>query len=293
MTSAASRASTTGRVAGATGHRTVLVTGASSGIGRATAIAFARRGHTVFAAARREGALKGLAAQEPGIRPVPLDVTDDDSVRVAWASIQDATAGAGVDVLANVAGFALSGPVEALADADVRRQFDTNVFGLLAMTRTVLPAMRERGSGAIINVSSLVGRVTFAGMGAYGATKYAVEALSDALRQEVAGFGIKVALIEPGFVATSLGEAADAHTAGDVPGAYAEMVARGDRYLTAQIAKGIPPEQVAAAIVRAATSPRPRARYVVPSSSRLLIGLLTTLPDRAADWAKARATASA
>jgi NAD(P)-dependent dehydrogenase (short-subunit alcohol dehydrogenase family) len=214
-------------------------------------------------------------------------------VRVAWASIQDATAGAGVDVLANVAGFALSGPVETLADADVKRQFDTNVFGLLAMTRTVLPAMRERGSGRIIDISSLVGRVTFAGMGVYGATKYAVEALSDALRQEVAGLGVKVVIIEPGFVATSLGEAADGQKASDVPDAYAEMVARGDRYMTAQLAKGIAPEQVARAIVRAAEDASPRARYVVPGSARLLVGVLTTLPDWVADWAKARATASA
>jgi NADP-dependent 3-hydroxy acid dehydrogenase YdfG len=293
MTSAASRASTTGKTPGGTGRRTVLVTGASSGIGQAAAVALARRGHAVFAAARREEALKGLAAQEPGIRPVPLDVTDQESVRAAWASIQDATAGAGVDVLANVAGFALSGPVEALADADVRRQFDTNVFGLLTMTRTVLPAMRERGSGRIINVSSLVGRVTFAGMGVYGATKYAVEAVSDALRQEVSGFGVKVAIIEPGFVATGLGQAADGQKAGDVPAAYAEMVARGDRYLAAQLAKGIAPEQVARAIVRAAEDVSPRARYVVPGSARLLIGVLTTLPDRVSDWAKARATASA
>jgi len=113
-------------------------------------------------------------------------------------------------VLVNNAGFALAGPIEILPDADVQRQFATNVFGLLTMTRTVLPAMRARRSGRIINISSLVGRTTFPGMGVYGATKYAVEALSDALRQEVAGFGIKVIIIEPGFVATSLGEAADA-----------------------------------------------------------------------------------
>jgi len=293
MTSAASGTSTTGKTPSRTGRRTVLVTGASSGIGRATAIALARRGHQVFAAARREEALKALAGREPGVRPVTLDVTDDDSVRAAWASIQDATAGAGVDVLANVAGFALSGPVETLADADVKRQFDTNVFGLLTMTRTVLPAMRERGAGRIINVSSLVGRVTFAGMGVYGATKYAVEALSDALRQEVAGFGIKVVIIEPGFVATSLGESADGKAASDVPAPYAEMVARGDRYLTAQVAKGISPERVADAIVKAAEDSSPRARYVVPGSARLLIGVLTALPDWLADWAKARATASA
>lgn len=279
---------------GKEGQLTVLVTGASSGIGRATALEFARRGHQVFGAARREDALAGLTARTPNIRAVSIDVTDTDSVRLAWAKIEASTGGAGVDVLVNNAGFALSGPVEIIADADVQRQFATNVFGLLTMTRTVLPAMRARGSGRVINISSLVGRVTFGGMGVYGATKYAVEALSDALRQEVAGFGIKVVIIEPGFVATSLGESADARAADqEIPEAYAAQVARGQRYLAAQIASGIAPEKVAAAIVDAATRPSPRARYVVPTRARALIALLNTLPSGLADRAKRRAVAGA
>jgi NADP-dependent 3-hydroxy acid dehydrogenase YdfG len=275
------------------GQLNVLVTGASSGIGRATAIEFARRGHRVFAAARREEVLAGLAATTPNVQAVGLDVTDEGSVRRAWAKIEASTGGAGVDVLVNNAGFALAGPVEVLPGADVQRQFGTNVFGLLTMTRTVLPAMRSRGSGRIINVSSLVGRTTFAGMGVYGATKYAVEALSDALRQEVAGFGIKVVIIEPGFVATSLGEAADGRPAerDEASGAYAAMTAAGERYVAGQIAKGIASEKVAAAIVAAAEHPRPRTRYVVPGSSKALIALLTTLPDKLADRAKQRAAA--
>jgi len=272
----------------------VAVTGASSGIGRATAIELARRGHLVFAAARREEVLADLAAATPNVRAVSLDVTDPDSVRRAWATIEAGTGGAGVDVLVNNAGFALTGPIEILADADVQRQFATNVFGLLAVTRAVLPAMRARGSGRIINLSSLVGRTTFPGMGVYGATKYAVEALSDALRQEVAGFGIQVVIIEPGFVATSLGEAADARAGAgqEIPETYASMVAGGERYLAAQIAKGIRPEQVAAVIANAAEHRSPRPRYVVPPRARPLIGLLTTLPDRLADRAKQRALAS-
>jgi NAD(P)-dependent dehydrogenase (short-subunit alcohol dehydrogenase family) len=311
-----------------TKHLNVLVTGASSGIGRAAALEFASRGHQVFAAARREQALATLTTARPDIRAVTLDVTDADSVERAWAKISASTGGAGVDVLVNNAGFALPGPIEVLADADVRRQFATNVFGLLTMTRTVLPSMRTRGSGRVINVSSLVGRTTFPGMGVYGATKYAVEALSDALRQEVAGFGIKVVIIEPGFVATSLGEAADGRRTGheetsgfgihviiiepgfvatslgeaadalpaeqrETTGAYAEMMARGSRYLAAQIAKGTAPERVAAAIVSAAEHPSPRSRYVVPGSARALIALLTTLPARLSDRVKQRAIASA
>src|SRR5215831_8933204 len=202
---------------------TVLVTGASSGIGRATATEFARQGHLVFAAARREEVLASLAAATQNVQAVGLDVTDEGSVHRAWAKIKASTGGAGVDVLVNCAGFALTGPVEILADPQVQRQFATNVFGLLTMTRAVLPAMRARNSGRIINISSVVGRTTFPGMGVYGATKYAVEALSDALRQEVAGFGIKVVIIEPGFTATGLGEAADAHgrAAQEIPDAYA------------------------------------------------------------------------
>ena len=277
-----------------TGQLRVLVTGASSGIGRAAAVEFARRGHLVFAAARREEVLADLAGATPNIEAVGLDVTDTDSVRRAWAKIESSTGGAGVDVLVNNAGFALSGPIETLADTDVRRQFATNVFGLLTMTRTVLPAMRARGTGRIINISSVVGRTSFPGMGAYGATKYAVEALSDSLRQEVAGFGIKVIIIEPGFVATNLSEAADAHGGAgqEIPAAYASMVARGARYLAAQVAKGIAPEQVAAAIVTAAEHRNPRLRYVVPASAKPLIMLLTSLPGRLADRAKQRALAA-
>jgi len=276
------------------GQLGVLVTGASSGIGRATAIEFARRGHLVFAAARRDEVLADLAAAMPGIQAVSLDVTDVHSVRQAWAKIEASTGGAGVDVLVNNAGFALSGPIEVLADADVQRQFATNVFGLLTVTRTVLPSMRARRSGRIINISSLVGRTTFPGMGVYGATKYAVEALSDALRQEVAGFGIKVVIIEPGFVATSIGDAADAHRepGQETPDAYASMVAGGARYMANQIAKGIAPEQVAVAIANAAEHRSPRLRYVVPPSARPLITLLTSLPARLADRAKQRALAA-
>jgi NAD(P)-dependent dehydrogenase (short-subunit alcohol dehydrogenase family) len=180
-------------------------------------------------------------------------------------------------------------PVEQVGGG-VQRQFATNVFGLLTMTRAALPAMRARKSGRIINISSVVGRTTFPGMGVYGATKYAVEALSDALRQEVAGFGIKVVIIEPGFTATNLGEADGQNLAGrEIPDDYAATVASGTRYLAAQIARGIAPEQVAATIVKVAEHPNPRLRYVVPASARPLIALLTTLPGRLADQAKQRA----
>jgi len=269
----------------------VLVTGASSGIGRSTAIEFARRGDIVFAAARREEVLAELAAATPGIRALAMDVSDPSSVDQAWAKILADTGGAGVDVLVNNAGFALSGPVEVLPGTEVRRQFDTNVFGLLKVTQAALPTMRARGRGRIINISSVVGRTAFAGMGVYSASKYAVEALSDALRQEVAGFGVKVILIEPGFVATGIGEAGNQHGEADeaVPEAYAEMVKSGAKYLAEQIAKGIRPEQVAVTIADAARRKNPRDRYAVPFSARLMIGLFTSIPTRVADDLKRRA----
>ena len=275
------------------GQRSVLVTGASSGIGRATAIEFARRGYVVFAAARREDVLADLASTSPAIRPITMDVTDPASVRQGWAKIEADTGGAGVDVLVNNAGFALSGPVETLAGTDVERQFRTNVLGLLDVTRAVLPSMRARRRGRIINLSSVVGRTTFPGMGVYGATKYAVEALSDALRLEVGRFGITVVIIEPGFVATGIGAATDTRTDDrePIPADYADMVAAGAKYLSAQVAGGIAPQQVAIAIADAAEHRRPKLRYLVPGSARTLVTLLTSLPGRLADRAKLRVAA--
>jgi NADP-dependent 3-hydroxy acid dehydrogenase YdfG len=272
------------------GKLNVLVTGASSGIGKATAVAFAARGHTVFASARREEVLASLAATTPNVSAIGLDVTDEHSVAGAWEKIEAQTGGKGVDVLVNNAGYALTGPIELLGDAAVKRQFDTNVFGLLTLTRTVLPSMRGRRSGVIVNVSSMVGLTSFPGMGVYGATKYAVEAVSDALRQEVSRFGVKVVVIEPGFVATSIGEAAELHGSGVViTEAYAEMARRGNVYLDKQIAKGIRAEVVASTIVGAAERRRPRTRYIVPPRMRIMTSLLTGLPDSLADRVKAQA----
>jgi NADP-dependent 3-hydroxy acid dehydrogenase YdfG len=270
------------------GQLKVLVTGASSGIGKATAVEFARRGYRVFAAARTETALAEMSANTPNLTEVTMDVTDAVSVAHGWAKIEAETGGAGVDVLVNNAGFALTGPLETLSDEDIQRQFATNVFGLLSVTRTVLPGMRARRQGRIINVSSVLGRFSMAGVGAYAATKYAVEAISDALRLELTGFGIKVVIMEPGFVATNIGSASDAHPSTDVliPEAYEDLVAKGDRYMAAQLAKAIAPTAVATAIVHAAGKTNPRPRYVVPGRITPQVKLLTWLPVGLADRAK-------
>jgi NAD(P)-dependent dehydrogenase (short-subunit alcohol dehydrogenase family) len=271
------------------GELKVLVTGASSGIGRATSSEFAERGHAVFAAARRAGELEQLARANERIEAVPIDVTDPASVSAAARRVDQMTSGYGVDALVNCAGYALVGPVEALSGEAVEHQFQTNVFGLLDVTRAFLPRMRERGSGRIVNVSSVVGRVVFPGMGVYSATKFALEALSDALRMELAPFGVTVVLVEPGFVKTDIGEASQRQAAPFAPAAegYEELTEKTIEFVSKQAAdNGIRPQRVARLIARAVESRNPRARYLLPASSRVLLGLMAMLPDAAADRAK-------
>ncbi len=267
--------------------RTVLVTGASSGIGAATARVLAEAGHRVYAAGRRVGRLEQLAAGRPGVVPLALDVTDPASIDAAVARIE-AEAG-GVDVVVNNAGYAAVGPVETVDRDEVRRQFAVNVFGLLDVTRAVLPGMRERGRGRLVNVSSVAGRTTFPGSGVYGASKHAVEALSDALRMEVAGFGIDVVVVEPGFVRTEITDAqvtADPAAAG---GAYRRLADAAREYLERGVAGGAEPDALARLIATIVAARNPRSRYPFPARTRLLLGAFGALPDRAADAAKRRA----
>ncbi|MDF2739718.1 MAG: 3-oxoacyl-[acyl-carrier protein] reductase, partial [Actinomycetia bacterium] len=184
-------------------ERSILITGATSGIGRDAAVALAQAGHLVLAGGRRVDALAALVRHSEGrAEPVVLDVTDPDSVEDARELVERRTGGRGLDVLVNNAGYALPGPLEALAERDLRELFDTNVFGLLAVTRAFLPPMRERGQGRVVNVGSIMGRVAMPLLGAYNASKHAVAAVTDALRMELAPFGITVVLVEPGAIRT-------------------------------------------------------------------------------------------
>jgi NAD(P)-dependent dehydrogenase (short-subunit alcohol dehydrogenase family) len=274
-----------------TNQLNVLVTGASSGIGRATSLELAERGHRVFAAARRAPELEALARERDGIDAVPLDVTDASSVRAAASRIDELTADHGVDVLVNAAGYALGGPVETLSSEAVQHQFQTNVFGLLDVTRTFLPRMRERRSGRIVNVSSVVGRVVFPGMGVYSASKFAIEALSDALRMELAPFDVMVVLVEPGFVKTDIGEASQRQAAefAIASAGYEELITRTSAFVGKQVAENsISPERVGSQIADAVESRSPKARYMLPVSGRILVGVMGALPDGAADRAKRR-----
>src|SRR3954453_19242506 len=182
----------------------VLITGCSTGIGRATAGHLAQRGYTVYASARKLDAIRDLEAH--GCRLLALDVTDDDSMTAAVEAVEREQGAVGV--LVNNAGYSQSGAVESIPMDAVRKQFETNVFGLVRMCQLALPAMRSQRWGRIINISSMGGRLVFPGGGYYHPTKFAVEALSDALRFEVKGFGIAVVLVEPGLIKTEFGNVA-------------------------------------------------------------------------------------
>ncbi|MGW2255359.1 oxidoreductase [Kitasatospora sp. NPDC001660] len=186
---------------GETTGRVWLITGANSGFGQAIAEAAIAAGDTVVAAARRPETLKGLADAHPGrVVPVRLDVTDPAQIA---AAVEDALSRFGrIDVLVNNAGRGLIGAVEECADRELRDLMELHFFGPAALTRAVLPHMRERGSGAVVQMSSMGGRFSFPGVGAYSATKFALEGLSEALAQEVAGFGVKVLIVEPGAFRT-------------------------------------------------------------------------------------------
>lgn len=264
--------------------KVVLITGCSSGIGKATALRLAGQGHTVYATARKLAAIAEL--ERHGCRPLALDVCDEASMTAAVRQIE--AAHGAVDVLVNNAGYSQSGAIEAVPLDRVRAQFETNVFGLVRLCQLVLPAMRLRRSGRIVNLSSMGGRLVFPGGGFYHATKYAVEAISDALRFEVRGFGIHVVLIEPGLIRTSFSEAAvgsmDAPAGDDV--AYADFhaaVARATKesYETGPLARlAGEADDVARAIEKAITTARPRARYSVSGSAKLLLAQRALLSDR-------------
>jgi short-subunit dehydrogenase len=279
-------------MAGRTRSRPVLITGCSSGIGRAAAISLHAAGLAVYATARRVETLADLAGR--GLATLPLDVTDEASVTGAVAAIE-AAAGP-VAVLVNNAGYGLYGPVEQVPMDEIRRQFETNFFGLVRLTQLVLPGMRGRGSGRILNVSSMGGRITLPGGAFYHASKYAVEAFSNALRMEVAQFGIDVVLIEPGPVKTPWNDVAAASldgsegpagAAGDgdpyrgYKAAVGASFGRAQTGLTGRL--GSTPEDVATVITTAVTARRPRARYLINPVAKGLVAMDRMLPARAFD----------
>jgi len=268
----------------------VLITGCSTGIGKATALRLAKTGRTVYATARKPSTLADLEAA--GCKTLPLDVTDPVTMENAIARIESQHGA--VDVLINNAGYGLYGPVEQLPMAELRRQFETNVFGLVELTQLVLPAMREKGRGRIINVSSMGGRMTLPGGGAYHASKYAVESLSDALRMEVRPFGIDIVLIEPGPVKTAWVEVAHANQAAvggdDEDDPYAKykaaVEASNDSAYTGSLAfMSNTAEDIAKVIERAMDAKKPHTRYLIGPVAKSMVLTNALVPDRLRDAA--------
>jgi len=262
--------------------KTALITGASSGIGEATALQLAELGYTVYAGARRMQRMSDLA--DRGIRTRALDVTDEATM---VALVEDIISETGrIDVLVNNAGYGLYGALEDVPIEEARRQFEVNLFGLARLTQLVLPQMRAQRDGYVVNVSSMGGKIWEPLASWYHASKFAVEGLSDSLRVEVAAFGIKVVIIQPGTIRSEWsGIAADQleATSANTPYAGQAKIIGGalravDRM---QLASG--PEVVAEAIAKAVQSPKPRTRYVVGGGARGILLAERILPDRGFD----------
>lgn len=256
-----------------------LVTGASSGIGEATAIALQWAGYQVYAGARRLERMDHL--RQYGIQPIQLDVMDDTSIQGVVNTILD---GSGrIDVLVNNAGYGSYGAVEDVPMDEARRQLEVNLFGLARMIQLILPTMRSQRGGKIVNVTSTGGKLALPFGGWYHASKFAVEGLSDSLRNEVRQFGIDVIVIEPGGVKTEWGDIAREHMAKALEhSAYKEMAEKMMRGISATQDRNVPPSAIADLIVQAISARHPQPRYTGGYMANLLV-LKRFLPDRLFD----------
>jgi NAD(P)-dependent dehydrogenase (short-subunit alcohol dehydrogenase family) len=277
--------------------RSALVTGASTGIGRATALHLDSSGWRVFAGVRREAdgeALREAASER--LVPVMLDVTDAAQIVAAAERIGDQVGEAGLDGLVNNAGIAVPGPLEALPIEDFRRQVEVNLTAQVAVTQAMLPMIR-RARGRIVFNTSIGGRMAFPMFGAYHAAKFGLEAVGDVFRQELRPWGIGVAIIEPGSIATPIWERGQREADALLAGAdkaqqelYAESIAAYREVARRTGARGIPPERVAKTIERALVARRPRIRYLVGLDAKSQAWLNAILPTRFVDWLIARMT---
>ncbi len=275
-------------------RRSVLVTGSSTGIGRACALELSRAGFTVFAGVRKvtDGeALAGAGGER--IEPLILDVTDAAAIAAAAEAIGARTGGR-LDGLVNNAGIVFPGPIEGLGTDSLREQLEVNVIGQVAVTRAMLGMVRP-ARGRIVFMSSIGGRIGLPFSSAYTASKHAIEAIGDALRQEVARFGVGVSIIEPGSVATPIWEKGEARApaliaamAPEVRELYREDIDRLMRLSKRTAERGVPPERVAEAVLHALTSNRPRTRYLVGTDAKIQARLRPLLPDRVFDRLIAR-----
>lgn len=264
----------------------VVVTGASTGMGGATARELARRGFHVLAGVRRNSDADTIRAEN--IEPVILDITDADHVAALGRRIS--TGGAPrLRALVNNAGIAVNAPVEALPMAEWRRQFEVNLFGHIAVTQELLPALLE-SSGRVVNISSVGGKVAMATYGAYAGSKFALEAVSDSLRRELAPLGVQVVVVEPGAVRTEISKRGIAtakllveQMTPEVRGRYGALIEAATAQAATFDSTGVSAEAAALVIARAVTDPRPRTRYTIGRDAALLIRLTRVLPDRVLD----------
>ena len=270
-------------------HDPVLVTGCSTGIGRAVVEDLLLQGHTVWATARRPDTLADLA--DRGAHVTALDVTDEASMSAAVAEVEAAHGSVGT--LVNIAGFGEYGAVEEVEMDKVRAMFETNVFGLARMCQLVLPGMRRAGKGRIINIGSMGGRFTFPLGGYYHATKYAVEALTDALRMEVTAFGVDVALVEPGITRSSFVEkTTESDGMGGAPDSpYAALrasVSRSNAEAYTNRMMSVSAESVAQVVTSAVATDRPRTRYLLTPAAKVMAATHAVAGDRVWDRLMAR-----
>ncbi len=262
-------------------NKIAFITGSNSGIGFATAVYLARRGYTVWATMRnldKASELRAIVGSEKlPIEIAQLDVCDDSSVKNAVAQILQKSGR--IDVLVNNAGYGLRGAIEEVSLDEWKQQFETNFFGVIRVTQAVLPQMRAQKSGAIVNISSVLGRMAIPFSGPYTASKFALEGLTETLRYELAPWNIKVILIEPGFIATKFQENAQlAQAAQHDDSPYAAFKKASGRRVQRNIYRAASPEKVAETIYRAITHPSPKLRYPVGRDARLVLPLRRFLP---------------
>ncbi|HEX5480863.1 MAG TPA: SDR family oxidoreductase [Dehalococcoidia bacterium] len=268
----------------------VVITGASTGIGEACALRLDRAGYTVFAGVRRDEDAERLRAQaSPRLRPVRLDVTDGATIEAARQEVSEAAEGLGIAGVVNNAGIGLGGPVEFVPLDDWRRQFEVNVFGTVAVTQAFMPMVRA-GGGRVVLIGSIGGRFATPFIGPYCASKFAIEAIGDALRFELQPWGIHVAVVEPGDIATPIWDKAQdtaTRMKRDLPPEalelYGDAIEALEDFIKEAPGKGIPPDRVAKAVQHALAAPKPRTRYIVGTDAYMQRAMELVLPDRILD----------
>lgn len=266
-------------------QKTAIVTGASSGIGRATALQLVAQGYAVYAAARRTQ--KIAETQVEGLHPIFLDLASEESMTRVIDQIMQETGR--IDVLVNNAGYGLIGSVEEISLEEARQQFEVNVFGLMSLTKLVLPIMRRQRQGHIINISSVLGRLGLPINGWYSASKHALEALSDALRLEMRPFGVKVTVIEPGAIKSEFSDVAN-EKAKDLTRLepYRQLYTKYQEMSQSYLDSAADPYEVAKVVGEVIASKNPKPRYAVTGQAKLLLVGKRILGDRVFDWFMAR-----